>query len=36
MLMSVQKPGCMDCVIPKKYKDPVTYEQTMEKYEYQL
>lgn len=26
----------MDCIIPRKYKDPTTYEGTMEKYENQL
>jgi hypothetical protein len=36
MLMSVQEPSCMDCFIPRKYRDPEIYQQKMEKYENML
>lgn len=36
MLLSVQEPSCLDCVIPSKYRDPDTFDKTMDEYENQL
>jgi len=33
MLLAVQNAGCMECFIPKKYKDERTYEVEWDKLE---
>jgi len=36
MLMTVQDPSCLDCFIPRKFRNPEIYAQIMEKYDNQL
>ena len=36
MLLSIQEPSCLDCFIPKKYRDDQAFEKNMDTYDNQL
>ena len=36
MLFSSKDPGCTDCCIPKKYRDPDSYDKKMDQLDNQL